>query len=324
MNTPMNQYQSVAGKSGSSQSQKKWEALCYTEFSGKSVLDLGCNEGFFIEKAIEHGATEAVGVDLDKALLSQASKRVPSAKFIYQDWEEFLDQCTENKFDVVIMLSALHYSKNYAQTLSKVAKVLKPDGIFILEASVHTFGESNHFVPVTRGHPPLTDTVFHFTPGKLLRVLERDFFVRYVGPSVEQPGDPIRRFIYNLFPKKPFCLLVTGRSGSGKTAITNLICKSGENFEPVFIDEITLSLMRNEFTEVGKFLKENFTIGRLDLTYEKLINSQYLTDFLSYVVREAEGFHNIVIEGFPLEDDRVMNEISKLIIEKGYIVKIVR
>ncbi len=321
MSKNINQYQSVAGKSGSSKSEEKWEALKINDLTGLTVLDLGCNEGFFVEKALSVGASNVVGVDLNLELIEKAQKRLPSAVFINVNWEEYLDQAESNSFDVVIMLSALHYSKNYTATLRKIARVLKVGGRLILECSLYPSIHACHYIPVTRGKPPLTDTVYHFTRSKFKEVASDSFFIRFVGKSVLQPGDPIPRFIYNLYPKKPFCILVSGRSGSGKSALSDLI-SSCSNFNIVSLDEIILSLAQLEFTNIGKVLGEKNQPGRIDILYKELASSGYIKDFINYILRECEGFQNVIIEGFLLED-KVFREVlsENLSGSKGYLVK---
>src|SRR5690242_381830 len=60
---PRTHYQSFPGEEGDSQSEMKFHCLNYSSFDGKSVLDVGCNEGFFCFKAAAGGATKVVGID---------------------------------------------------------------------------------------------------------------------------------------------------------------------------------------------------------------------------------------------------------------------
>lgn len=78
----------------------------------RTLLDLGCAEGYFVQQAAKFGCL-AVGVDADvlRLSLAQASailNRVNGAGFIYAEMTpEFID--TLPIYDVVLFLSVLHH-----------------------------------------------------------------------------------------------------------------------------------------------------------------------------------------------------------------------
>lgn len=325
----MNQYQSIGGNKGSSRSQEKWSAMKLTDLTGKKVLDLGCNEGFFTEKALEIGASLAVGVDLDATLLERARERVEKAAFVNSDWEAFLNRdnsaASQNlpvEYDVIFMISALHYSDNYSGTLERVWRSLSDDGFLILEASIGSaVGSYDGFVPVTRGKEPFTDTVFHFTPKKFLNIAKSKFFVRYIGPSPAQPGDPIPRHFYKLYKRKQFVLLIGGRSGAGKTALTSSLCESNGNYNSISLDEILINIASGEYTKVGRFLKSIFEPGRIDLANKKLIESDFLNEFIEYVLRCMDEPLNFIVEGELLNYQEFEIPLALALKEKGFLVR---
>ena len=78
--------------------------------SGKSVLDIGCNNGYFTIEAMKRGARRAVGVDESNAILGArglAEEEGVAAEFWQADLDskEFRRFCP--KFDVVFLLSVL-------------------------------------------------------------------------------------------------------------------------------------------------------------------------------------------------------------------------
>lgn len=92
----------------------RWEAVrSHVDFSGKKVLELGCNMGLWSSFAVIHGGSTAHGVDLDKQVLRAAelvawSLDVP-ATFDQIDltapgWEEQL-----TGYDIVFAMSLLHW-----------------------------------------------------------------------------------------------------------------------------------------------------------------------------------------------------------------------
>ena len=47
---------------------KQMAQILFENIKGKSVLDLGCNSGFFLHEAQNRGATRLVGVDHDDVI----------------------------------------------------------------------------------------------------------------------------------------------------------------------------------------------------------------------------------------------------------------
>ena len=311
------QYQSVAGKDGSSKSQQKWEALKVSEASGKAVLDLGCNEGFFVEKFLEVGAERAVGVDLNNQLIEMAKERVPSAEFYADNWENFLQDQKEDSFDIIIMLSALHYSKNYRKTFERINRILKPNGVFIIEASVDP-NKHGYMVPVERTSDIGTDTVYHFTGPALLQLAEKWFGVRWVSQSVMQPGDPVKRAIYYLHPKRPYAVLVFGKSGSGKSRFLSEVISKNVNL--FYIDKFVLQLMETKHTELGRLMKLSHEVGRLDYVYDMLIETGKWRDLLKFVIRHFEGSDSVAIESTILGHKEFRDELKNELSRSGYMV----
>lgn len=79
-------------------------------FKGRTVLDIGCNNGFFTRYAMKSGATRAVGVDVSNCILGArelAKRENVNAEFwqLNVESKEFRLHCP--KFDVIIFFSAL-------------------------------------------------------------------------------------------------------------------------------------------------------------------------------------------------------------------------
>ena len=319
--TPEGQYQSVIGKDGSSNSQGKWNAMhiAEAEIKGARVLDLGCNEGFFIEKFLEMGAETATGVDKDTILLRRARKRIPNANFVDAFWDDFLEAQADDSFDLIIMLSAIHYSPNYHEILRKINRVLSPKGVVYLEGSVSGY-RTNFLVPVDRGSGASADTVYHFTSESFSRILSDQFTVRYVNRSVDQPGDPIPRHMYKLTPKLRTCLIVTGRSASGKTTLSQRIGHAG--FTHIEIDKLAKMLLQSKLTGLGRELAEHFKPRQLNKVYEYLLADQdRLDQFTKFLIRNCKDAKDIVMEGVILNDDVYRAHIVGLLEENGFFVK---
>lgn len=87
--------------------------LCGGSLAGKTVLDLGCNAGFWGLKALEAGAEFVLGVDgrqmhIDQAQLVMETKRIEPSRYRFVranvfEWEP------EDQFDVVLCFGLLYH-----------------------------------------------------------------------------------------------------------------------------------------------------------------------------------------------------------------------
>lgn len=78
------------------------------DIKGKSLLDLGCHNGYFLHEAIRLGASKAVGVDHDPIEIDIAQE----INEIFQDRAEIHQDSIEyfvpkEKFDVILMFNVL-------------------------------------------------------------------------------------------------------------------------------------------------------------------------------------------------------------------------
>lgn len=113
---------------GTLKERRKWESRVLDRthlmqeswFSGKTVLDLGCNNGYFTRLAMRYGATRAVGVDDSDCILGArelAKEEMPQAEF----WQTSLDSPEFRKycpvFDVVLLFSVITHLRDKEEFL---------------------------------------------------------------------------------------------------------------------------------------------------------------------------------------------------------------
>lgn len=104
-------------------------------FKDKTVLDLGCNNGYFVRFALEHGAKRAVGVDKSGCIVgARELAKGTQAEFWQVDMEskEFMRFCPQ--FQVVLLMSALAKIKDKEKWLDWLDGIVRERLIF----------ESNH------------------------------------------------------------------------------------------------------------------------------------------------------------------------------------
>ena len=204
-------YQSHGKDKNASDSSGKLNAIKLPNLQGKSFLDIGCNEGFFCGEALRQGASRAVGIDKGARFIAAAKEYYPEAEFYEQSW----DTLPEGPFDVIIMLSALHYEKRPRDLMKRIYDRLSPNGVFILEYGCVIGGQQKCWVEVPRG----VGVVKYPTLPLLRDHIMEDFAIRMVGRSVDQPGDPQPRYVFHCTKKTTNYIIAGGPPNLGKTTL---------------------------------------------------------------------------------------------------------
>jgi len=110
------------------------------DWKDKTVLDIGCCEGYSTAEALEMGAKSALGVDRDFRYIQTAvelQKRIGAENlgFILSPWEQFE---ANRKFDIVLCLGFIHHilAENYEEQFERVC-ALSTDTV-VMELRVNT------------------------------------------------------------------------------------------------------------------------------------------------------------------------------------------
>ncbi|WP_051176342.1 class I SAM-dependent methyltransferase [Luteimonas mephitis] len=207
----MAQYQSFPDASGDSRTLEKLKALKLPDLAGRSFLDVGCNEGFFCGFAKFAGASRSVGLDRSAAFLARARHRFPDCEFHLRDWSEL----PEGPFDVVLLASALHYAEDQAALLHRLAGALTEDGVLILELGIASSPRAE-WVKVKRG----IDERYFPSMAQLTQTLA-GYAWKWMGPSVDQAGDPVPRHVIHVSRRRPIAYLLMQPPGYGKSSIAS-------------------------------------------------------------------------------------------------------
>jgi SAM-dependent methyltransferase len=295
-------YQTHGDKPGDSNSQEKLHSLRLPgRLTGKSVLDLGCNEGFFALEVKRRGAQRVLGIDHNEKVIAAARQRALDAgldvEFVCRDVLDLPDE----KFDFVLLLSALHYIADPKTLFKRILQILSPDGNLVLECGVAPGrGRTLH-----RALRVIDDRMFP-TFEMLRDVWLPDYAVRFVSRSPFQQGDPIPRYVYQCHARKPIVLLIRGGSGSGKSLLASTLSSS------VTISTDALFLpARNDgrmfYPEAQKlydeeFRKYNGSHGRAwDALKEQKHIRQFFADTIARAVRLSHA-ELITVEGYVVGD----------------------
>lgn len=160
----------------------KWEKLGMKgrDLTGKTVLDLGCNSGWFAKYCKEQNVKAYTGVDNQIKEIIYA-RHLFEGEFVHRDIEVFLNECIEKErtFDICVMASTLHYFDNKEQIIEKISKITNE---FVLEIPISQKGDAKEYIKPGKDYTiPTTKLVFNW--------LEK-YFTTYslIGESIPPDG----------------------------------------------------------------------------------------------------------------------------------------
>lgn len=119
-------------------SQHKWDAMQMPEdMSGKSVLDIGCSEGYFARQCARRGARPVLGIDpsLGRLLVATYLDKRDGVHIDYRVGV-FPDARLRSQFDYVICLSVLHHSMRKKDLWKVLTEPQHRDDLGILRAQL--------------------------------------------------------------------------------------------------------------------------------------------------------------------------------------------
>ncbi|MCH8536818.1 MAG: methyltransferase domain-containing protein [Alkalimonas sp.] len=313
------QYQSFPGQSGSSLSVDKLAGLRLPDLAHKRFLDVGCNEGFFCGFAHFSGATEVIGLDKSSAAIRKAQKRFPVCTFLNQSW----DQLPDGPFDVILLASALHYAADQEALIHRLASLLSPNGVLVLEVGIAP-GSGKRWVDVTRS----IDQCLFPTRAMLTKVL-KPYAWKIIGHSVKQKGDPLQRYVVHIQPLKPFIYLLLEDSGSGKSTISARLFKDTKTVElsgDVLFKQVIYNkteapvalkqLIEARFTEyqVGDETKRSYNWG--DIT-KRIIAAGLLAELVDFWIAHLPENTDAALDSYVPAEHR--DEVVRLFSERGFM-----
>jgi len=99
--------------------------------SGKRVLDLACGPGVYALELVARGAL-VTAIDNSEQMVALTQSKIESPHNSYiQDISLGFPEEESRSFDVVICPLAIHYLPSLTTLFNDIARVLKPDGVFV-------------------------------------------------------------------------------------------------------------------------------------------------------------------------------------------------
>lgn len=126
------------------------------DVSGQRVLDLGCGGGQLTFYLADAGAAEVIGIDASERMLDVARAQWAHPRVSYR--REAMEDAdfSPGAFDLVVSSLALHYVRDYAELVGRIARWLAPGGllVFSTEHPIYTArGSADGWVIGPQGTP---------------------------------------------------------------------------------------------------------------------------------------------------------------------------
>lgn len=122
-------------------SDMKWDRLLpeTLDLKGKTVADVGCNNGYYLYRIADAGARHVTGFDptlkyfLQYQLIAAHAPRLP-VEFQLKGWQALADY--ETHFDVIFLMGINYHDSEPFNIYHAVRRALKPGGLLICESVV--------------------------------------------------------------------------------------------------------------------------------------------------------------------------------------------
>jgi len=285
--TPKRYQTHGADQPGMSDTQKKLARLMLpSDLTGKRVLDIGCNEGFFSHECVKRGAQSVIGIDGHRPFLDIAEQLYPNQrlKFLHQRWSTLPD----GEFDIILWISAMHYEHKPIDILRQIRERLAGDGLFILECGVLDWPSKEMVLRARHDHS------LWYPTWPLLEEMLADFGVRRVASPAMTVGDTVPRAVFHCQPRKPMVLLIRGKHLAGKSFLAS--CLATSSTKVMSCDSIMARIANGQHhnSKFEKFVRDNFA----DSIYEKIDQEGMTQEYAKLLVETIVSSDRlVVIEG---------------------------
>lgn len=283
----------IGHEKGQTDSSHKLERLKLpTDLSGKSLLDIGCNEGFFCDQALKRNASKVLGIDLNQEFLTVARGLYNDERleFRQQSWK----QLPRDTFDIVLWTSAMHYELDPATVLKEIASILSPDGFLVLECGVSLLPRKEMYYSLRHDGGLWYPTMLYLE--KVLTAC--GFSIRVVSEPETVGTDPVPRAVFHCYRQLPVVLLVTGTTRAGKSTLASLVFQDATKV--IALDHFVSRIYNAKWvhTDLEKHIKENLNPHSLGGVYESIDQVGLTQSYAKLLAKSVAASDKlVVIEG---------------------------
>ncbi len=116
----------------------KWQSLAEAlpqDLAGKSVLDIGCNAGFYSIELKRRNAGRVLGVDTEELYLTQARlvRDELGLEIEYQRCSAYDVPLLPGQFDIVLFMGLFYHLRYPMYALDRIVQKIKPGGLLVFQ-----------------------------------------------------------------------------------------------------------------------------------------------------------------------------------------------
>ncbi len=171
------------------------------DLTGKSVLDIGCNAGFYSMEMKRRGAERVVGIDSDERYLAQArlaAETLGYGNVEFRKLSVYDVGALGEKFDVVIFMGVLYHLRHPLLALDLIHQHVASD-ILIFQSMQRG---SNQVLPLEEDYPFEEREIFYDTGYPKLHFVEREYAHDWTNWWCRTAPAPKRCFALPDFPSR--------------------------------------------------------------------------------------------------------------------------
>ena len=130
----------------------RFAAALPADLTGRSVLDIGCNAGFYSVEMMRRGASRVVGIDSDERYLAQArlvSETLGYAGIEFRNLSVYDVALLRERFDLVIFMGVLYHLRHPLLALDLIREHVAGDRLLFQTMQ----RGSNNLIDVPEDHP---------------------------------------------------------------------------------------------------------------------------------------------------------------------------
>jgi len=144
-------------------SNKKWSRLRgHVNLTGKTILDIGCGNGYYLFRMLGAGAKFILGIDPTELFLAQfylmknyyerydINNRIFLLPLKCEELPFEVFNCRGNKFDIIFSMGILYHRRNQGEHIKDIKQYLKKGGELILETLVIKGKNKQELIPENR------------------------------------------------------------------------------------------------------------------------------------------------------------------------------
>lgn len=266
------------------------------DLSGKVVLDIGCNEGFFCDQALRRGAERVVGIDGSEHFLSEARRRYACDRLelYHQSWSDL----PEGPFDLILWTSAMHYELDPQSVLSNIATRLSSDGTLVLECGILSIPRKEMVYSIRHD-----GGLWYPTQPLIEDMLTRASLSYRMVSMAELVGtDPIPRVVYHCRPRSTTVMLISGGTGTGKSSLSNMLFASATKV--ISLDYLVSRIWKAKWahSRLEHYITDNLKPDSLGELYDSIDADGLTEDYVKLISKGiAASDELVIIEGYMTE-----------------------